>query len=140
MVEETSDLTGSSWSTSGQYLRAGGGCNSLLIRRKSSTDDEYNYSRLPEINSIASMSYHITREMVSMKGISKQIQIDFGNQKDPHHHSFILQPNRDVRLLELSNIIPFTGCSGPCCCSGTTKGCSGTFGYNSSGICVCYAY
>ncbi len=43
MIEETSDLTGSSWSTSGQYLRAGGGCSSLLIRRKSSTDDEYHH-------------------------------------------------------------------------------------------------
>ncbi len=41
MVEETSTLTGSSWATSGQYLRAGGGCSSLLIRRKSTTDDEY---------------------------------------------------------------------------------------------------
>ncbi len=43
MIEETSDLTGSSWSTSGQYLRAGGGCSSLLVRRKSSTDDEYHH-------------------------------------------------------------------------------------------------
>ncbi len=43
MVEETSDLTGSSWTTSGQYLRAGGGCSSLLVRRKSSTDDEYHH-------------------------------------------------------------------------------------------------
>ena len=43
MVEEISTLTGSSWSTSGQYLRAGGGCSSLLIRRKSSTDDEYHH-------------------------------------------------------------------------------------------------
>lgn len=43
MIEETSDLTGSSWSTSGQYLRAGGGCSSLLIRRKSTTDDEYHH-------------------------------------------------------------------------------------------------
>ncbi len=46
MVEETSDLTGSSWSTSGQYLRAGGGCSSLLIRRKSTTDDEYHHADL----------------------------------------------------------------------------------------------
>ncbi len=43
MVKEASDLTGSSWSTSGQYLRAGGGCSSMLIRRKSSTDDEYHH-------------------------------------------------------------------------------------------------
>ncbi|WP_298409728.1 hypothetical protein, partial [Ferroplasma sp.] len=46
MVEETSDLTGSSWTTSGQYLRAGGGCSSLLIRRKSSTDEEYHHADL----------------------------------------------------------------------------------------------
>ena len=44
MVEETSELTGSSWSTSGQYLRAGGGCSSMLVRRKSSTDDEYHHA------------------------------------------------------------------------------------------------
>ncbi len=43
MVEETSTLTGSNWATSGQYLRAGSGCSSLLIRRKSMTDDEYHH-------------------------------------------------------------------------------------------------
>ncbi len=37
MVEETSDLTDSNWATSGQYLRAGGGCSSLLIHSKSSS-------------------------------------------------------------------------------------------------------
>ena len=52
MVEETSDLTGSSWTTSGQYLRAGGGCSSLLIRRKSSTDDEYHHANLLDIITI----------------------------------------------------------------------------------------
>ena len=35
LVEETSDLTGGSWTTSAHYLRAGGGCSSLLIRRNS---------------------------------------------------------------------------------------------------------
>ncbi len=51
MVEETSDLTGSNWTTSGQYLRAGGGCSSLLIRRKSTTDDEYHHADLVGRNS-----------------------------------------------------------------------------------------
>ncbi len=44
MVEQTSDLAGGSWSTSAQYLRAGGGCSSMLIRRKSATDDEYHHA------------------------------------------------------------------------------------------------
>ena len=43
LVEQGSDLTGTTWTTNAQYLRAGGGCNSMLIRRKSSTDDEYHH-------------------------------------------------------------------------------------------------
>jgi len=35
LVEQTSDLTGTTWATSGLYLRAGGGCSSQLIRRNS---------------------------------------------------------------------------------------------------------
>ncbi len=45
MVEETSTLTGSSWSVSSQYLWAGGGCSSMLIRQKITTmNDEYHHS------------------------------------------------------------------------------------------------
>ena len=33
LVEQTSDLTGTTWATSGLYLRAGGGCSSQLVRR-----------------------------------------------------------------------------------------------------------
>ncbi len=45
MVEETSTLTGSSWSVSSQYLRAGGGCSSMLIRQKITTmNDEYHHA------------------------------------------------------------------------------------------------
>ncbi len=43
LVEQGSDLTGTTWTTNAQYLRAGGGCRSMLIRRKSSTDDEYHH-------------------------------------------------------------------------------------------------
>jgi len=35
LVEQTSNLTGTTWATSGLYLRAGGGCSSQLIRRNS---------------------------------------------------------------------------------------------------------
>lgn len=58
MVEETSSLTGSSWSVSSQYLRAGGGCSNLLIRRKSSTDDEYHHENLQENYAIITDSAH----------------------------------------------------------------------------------
>ncbi len=45
MVEETSTLTGSSWSVSSQYLRVGGGCSSMLIRQKITTmNDEYHHA------------------------------------------------------------------------------------------------
>ncbi len=44
MVEETSTLTGSSWSVSSQYLRAGGGCSSMLIRQNvPNMNDEYHH-------------------------------------------------------------------------------------------------
>jgi len=42
LVEQTSDLTGTTWATSGLYLRAGGGCSSQLIRRNS----EYHHADL----------------------------------------------------------------------------------------------
>ena len=35
LVEQTSDLTGTTWATSGLYLRAGTGCSSQLMRRNS---------------------------------------------------------------------------------------------------------
>ena len=35
LVEQTSNLTGTTWATSGLYMRAGGGCSSQLIRRNS---------------------------------------------------------------------------------------------------------
>ena len=45
MVEETSTLTGSSWSVSSQYLRAGGGCSSMLIRQNvPNMNDEYHHA------------------------------------------------------------------------------------------------
>ncbi len=43
LVEQGSDLTGATWTTNAQYLRAGGSCSSMLIRRKSRTDDEYHH-------------------------------------------------------------------------------------------------
>ena len=46
LVEETSGLTGGSWTASARYLRAGGGCSSLLIRMKTATDDEYHHGDL----------------------------------------------------------------------------------------------
>ncbi len=33
LVEQGSDLTGTTWTTNAQYLRAGGGCSSMLIRK-----------------------------------------------------------------------------------------------------------
>ncbi len=46
LVEQGSDLTGTTWTTNAQYLRAGGGCSSMLIRRRSITDDEYQHEYL----------------------------------------------------------------------------------------------
>ncbi len=43
LVEQGRDLTGATWTTNAQYLRAGGGCRRRLIRRKSSPDDEYHH-------------------------------------------------------------------------------------------------
>ena len=43
LVEETSDLTDVTWTTSALYLRTGASCGSRLIRRVSSTDSEYHH-------------------------------------------------------------------------------------------------
>jgi hypothetical protein len=43
-VEQTSNLTGATWTTSALYLRTGGDCGSQLIRRVSSTDSEYHHA------------------------------------------------------------------------------------------------
>ncbi len=52
ILEVINELSCSSWSTNGQYLRAGGGCSSLLVRRKSSTDDEYHHADLLGVFSV----------------------------------------------------------------------------------------
>jgi YD repeat-containing protein len=44
LVEQTSNLTGETWTTSALYLRTGGSCDSTLIRRVSSTDSEYHHA------------------------------------------------------------------------------------------------
>ncbi len=44
LVEQGSDLTGSTWTTNAQYLRVGGGCGSMLIRQKiTNLNDEYHH-------------------------------------------------------------------------------------------------
>ncbi len=44
LVEQGSDLTGGTWTTNAQYLRAGGGCRSMLIRQKiTNLNDEYHH-------------------------------------------------------------------------------------------------
>ena len=44
LVEQGSDLTGATWTTNAQYLRAGGGCSSMLIRQKiTNLNDEYHH-------------------------------------------------------------------------------------------------
>ncbi len=107
MIEETSTLTGSSWTTSGQYLRAGGGCSSMLIRQKSSTDDEYHHIDMVGMFDI------ITNQTVSI--ISNSVFDAFGVERytttgTPSKALIIAQP---VKLASPYNGSCLTGMSEP---------------------------
>ncbi len=83
LLEQGSDLTGTTWTTNAQYLRAGSACSSMLIRRKSSTDDEYDHVDPLGVSKLVTGANAVTSGIVVADYFSRQI-VTTGLKSSPY--------------------------------------------------------